>query len=226
MWKLSYDICNESLGFSVTSGLFGCKLGMTQVFNAERILVPVTVLEVWPGKVVQLKSRDRDGYDAVQLGFKEIAERRLNKPKLGHLKRHGSPPFRYLRELKKEGELELGQVLTVEIFSVGEQVDVIGTSKGKGFQGVMKRHNFSGGPASHGSMFHRAPGSLGASSYPSRVWKTQKLPGHMGSNRVTAQGLSIVDVRPDVNLVFVRGAVPGAVGGQVLIRKRPSRSRS
>ena len=210
----------------MTNGLLGRKLGMTQVFNVDRVLVPVTVLEVWPGKVVQLKSRDRDGYDAVQLGFKEIEERRLNKPKLGHLKRHNSSPFRYLRELKKEGELELGQVLTVEMFSVGEQVDVIGTSKGKGFQGVMKRHNFAGGPAGHGSMFHRAPGSLGASSYPSRVWKNQRLPGHMGDKRVTVQGLSIVEVRPDVNLVFVRGSVPGATGGQVLIRKRPNRLKS
>ena len=199
---------------------------MTQVFNTERILVPVTILEVWPGRVVQLKSSDRDGYDAVQLGFQEIAERRLNKPKLGHLKRHESVPFRCLREFEKEGELELGQVLTVGMFSVGEQVDVIGKSKGKGFQGVMKRHNFSGGPKSHGSMFHRAPGSMGASSYPSRVWKNQRLPGQMGNKQVSALGLSIVEVRPDVNLVFVRGAVPGAIGGQVLIRKRKNRSRS
>lgn len=210
----------------MTNGLLGCKLGMTQMFNAERVLVPVTVLEVWPGKVVQLKSNDRDGYDAVQLGFQDIAERRLNKPKLGHLKRHESSPFRYLREFKKEGELEPGQVLTVDMFSAGEEVDVIGKSKGKGFQGVMKRHNFSGGPAGHGSMFHRAPGSLGASSYPSRVWKNQRLPGQMGNKRVTAQGLRVVEVRPDVNLIFVRGAVPGAIGGQVLIRKRPNRSKS
>jgi len=209
----------------VTNGLLGCKLGMTQVFNAERVLVPVTVLEVWPGKVVQLKSSDRDGYDAVQLGFQEIAERRLNKPKRGHLKRHESSSLRYLREFKKEGELEPGQVLTVDMFSAGEQVDVIGKSKGKGFQGVMKRHNFSGGPKSHGSMFHRAPGSMGASSFPSRVWKNQRLPGQMGNKRVTAQGISIVEVRPDVNLIFVRGAVPGAIGGQVLIRKRPHRSK-
>lgn len=210
----------------MANGLLGCKLGMTQVFNAERVLVPVTILEVWPGKVVQLKSNDRDGYDAVQLGFRETAERRLNKPKLGHLKRHESPPFRRLREFKKDGELKPGQVLTVDMFSAGEKVDVIGKSKGKGFQGVMKRHNFSGGPAGHGSMFHRAPGSLGASSYPSRVWKNQRLPGQMGNKRVTAQGLSIIEVRPDVNLIFVRGAVPGAIGGQVLIRKRPNRLKS
>jgi large subunit ribosomal protein L3 len=210
----------------VTNGLLGCKLGMTQVFNAERVLVPVTVLEVWSGKVVQLKSADRDGYDAVQLGFQEIAERRSNKPKLGHFKRHESVPFRYLREFKKEGDVEPGQVLTVDMFSAGEKIDVIGTSKGKGFQGVMKRHNFAGGPAGHGSMFHRAPGSMGASSYPSRVWKNQRLPGHMGDKRVTAQGINIVEVRPDVNLIFVRGSVPGAIGGQVLIRKRTQRPKS
>ena len=127
---------------------------------------------------------------------------------------------------KKEGELEPGQVLTVEMFSVGEQVDVTGKSKGKGFQGAMKRHHFAGGPKSHGSMFHRAPGSMGASSYPSRVWKNQRLPGQMGNTRVTVQGLSIVEVRPDVSLIFVRGAVPGAIGSQVLIRKRPNRSKN
>jgi len=209
----------------VTNGLLGCKLGMTQVFNADRVLVPVTVLEVWPGKVVQLKSSDRDGYDAVQVGFREIAERRLSKAELGHFKRHESSLFRYLREFERVGELESGQALTVEMFSVGDQVDVIGQSKGKGFQGVMKRHNFSGGPKSHGSMFHRAPGSMGASSYPSRVWKNQRLPGRMGNRRVSAQGLSVVEVRPDVNLVFVRGAVPGAVGGQVIIRKRNNGSK-
>ena len=210
----------------MTNGLLGCKLGMTQVFNVEYVLVPVTVLEVWPGTVVQLKSGDCDGYDAVQLGFREIAERRLDKPRLGHFKRRGISPYRYLREFKKEGELEPGQVLTVEMFSVGEQVDVTGKSKGKGFQGAMKRHHFAGGPKSHGSMFHRAPGSMGASSYPSRVWKNQRLPGQMGNTRVTVQGLSIVEVRPDVSLIFVRGAVPGAIGSQVLIRKRPNRSKN
>lgn len=207
------------------NGLMGCKLGMTQVFNADRVLVPVTVIEVWSGTVVQLKSTDSDGYDAVQLGFKEIAERKLNKPRLGHLK-GASAAFRYLREFSKDAGLELGKVLTVEMFSAGERVDVIGQSKGKGFQGAMKRHNFSGGPKSHGSMFHRAPGSMGASSYPSRVWKNQRLPGQMGNKRVTVQGLDVVEVRPDVNLIFVRGAIPGAVGGQVLIRKRSSRSKS
>ena len=210
----------------MTNGLLGSKIGMTQMFTAERVLVPVTVLEVWPGQVVQVKSVARDGYDAVQLGFRETAEKRLNKPRMGHLKKHEQPLFRYLREFAKVGDVKSSQVVSIDLFAAGEKVDVIGKSKGKGFQGVMKRHNFAGGPASHGSMFHRSPGSLGASSYPSRVWKNQKLPGHMGDSRVTVQGLKIVEIRPELNLIFVRGAVPGAIGGQVMIRKRPSRLKS
>ena len=208
----------------MTNGIVGCKLGMTQVFDGQRVLVPVTVLEVWPGRVVQIKSNGCDGYDAVQLGFHNVGKQQLNKPALGHLKRHGSPPLRYLREFKREGTLNSDQVITAEMFSVGERVDVSGVSKGKGFQGVMKRHRFGGGPKSHGSMFHRAPGSVGASSYPSRVWKNQRLPGQMGNKRVTVQGLCIVEVRADVNLIFLRGAVPGAAGCQVLIRKRRHQS--
>lgn len=191
---------------------------MTQVFDQNR-LTPVTVIEAGPCRVVTVKTKERDGYEAVQLSFGEVKERKLSKAELGHLKKNQAPASRVLREFKKDGEPTVGQSVTVDIFKKGDWVDVIGVSKGKGFQGVVRRHHYAGGPESHGSMFHRHPGSIGASSYPSRVWKGKTLPGHMGAERVTTQRLKVVESRPDEHLLFVRGAIPGAANGIVVIRK-------
>jgi large subunit ribosomal protein L3 len=202
----------------MTNGLLGKKLGMTQIYD-ESVLEPVTVIEAGPCRVVAIKTRERDGYEAVQLSFGEVKERKLSRGELGHLKKHQAPAARYLREFKKTGDIAVGQVIKADLFKKGDWVDVVGVSKGKGYQGVMRRHNYSGGPESHGSMFHRAPGSIGSSSYPSRVWKNKALPGHMGSERVTVQRLKVIDARPEENLLFVRGAVPGGENGLVVVRK-------
>lgn len=204
----------------MVSGLIGKKLGMTQVYDDNRRLHPVTVIEAGPCRVTAVKTRDRHGYDAVQLGYAEVQERKLTKAQVGHLRAAGEEKcFKHLREFRGTPDCQVGDDVTVQLFEKGEVVHVQGTSKGKGFQGVMKRHNFAGGPASHGSMFHRAPGSIGSSSYPSRVWKNQALPGQMGNERVTVQGLTVIEIRPEENLVLIAGAVPGPVGGLVLIRK-------
>jgi len=199
-------------------GILGKKLGMTQVFEEDGRLVTVTVIEAGPARVVQKKEKSRDGYDALQVGYDEIRkEKNVTKPMKGHFKKTSSPPYRFLREIKMQG-FDAGDSITVDIFSKGEKVSITGRSKGKGFQGVMKRHNYKGGPGSHGSMFNRAPGSIGQSAYPSRVWKNKGLPGHMGDRRVTVKGLEIVDVRKEQNLMLVKGAVPGANGGYLIIR--------
>ena len=202
----------------MTNGLLGKKLGMTQVFDEAR-LTPVTVIEAGPCRVVTIKTKERDGYESVQLSFGEVKERKLSKAELGHLKKTEAPATRVLREFQKVGEVAVGQSIKVDIFKKGDWVDVIGISKGKGYQGVVKRHHYAGGPESHGSMFHRHPGSMGASSYPSRVWKGKTLPGHMGDQRITAQRLRVVESRPEENLLFVRGAVPGAANGLIVVRK-------
>lgn len=202
----------------MTNGLLGKKLGMTQIYDDSR-LTPVTVIEAGPCRVVTVKTKEKDGYEAVQLSFGEVKERKLSKAELGHLKKHQAPASRMLREFRKAGDVAIGQSITVDIFKKGDWVDVIGISKGKGYQGVVRRHHYAGGPESHGSMFHRAPGSIGSSSFPSRVWKGKTLPGHMGSERVTAQRLKVVDSRPEENLLFVRGAVPGATNGLLVVRK-------
>jgi large subunit ribosomal protein L3 len=199
-------------------GILGKKIGMTQVFTDDGRAYPVTVIEAGPCCVVQVKTRDNDGYEAVKIGFPEVKEKKLNKPESGIFKKAGVKPYRMLREFAASG-LKVGEFVTVDGFTKGDKVSVSGISKGKGFQGVMKRHNFSGGPGSHGSMFNRAPGSIGASSYPSRVWKNQKMAGHMGSERVTVKNLEIIDVRSDQNLLLIKGAVPGAVGSVVEIKK-------
>ena len=201
------------------SGLIGRKLGMTQVFDEDRRLLPVTVIKVAPGGITQVKTLERDGYEAVQVGFEEVKERKLNKPQLGHLNSKKARPWKHLKEFQKIESCEVGDLVKVDIFSKGEEIAVQGVSKGKGFQGVMKRHNYGGGPASHGSMFHRAPGSIGNSSYPSRVWKNKALPGQMGSELVTVKGLRVVEVRSEENLLLVLGSVPGSPGGLVVIRK-------
>ncbi len=199
-------------------GILGKKLGMTQIYKEDGKACPVTVVEAGPCCVLQVKTLDSDGYEAVKVGFSEIKERKLNKPLLGQFKKAGVKPYRLLREFPMGG-LRVGEFVTVELFAKGDTISVSGMSKGKGFQGVMKRHHFSGGPGSHGSMFNRAPGSIGASSYPSRVWKNQRLPGHMGSERVTVRNLEIVDVKTDQNLLLIKGAIPGAIGSVVEIKK-------
>ena len=203
----------------MTNGLLGKKLGMTQVFDGEGRLTPVTVIEAGPCRISRIRGKDTDGYEAVQLAFDEVKERKLNRPQIGHLKKHNLPPHRVLREFAKVGEAQIGQVVKADVFQKGDWVDVEGVSKGKGFQGVMKRHHYRGGPETHGSMFHRAPGSIGSSAYPSRVWKNKSLPGHMGDERVTVQRLRVMEVRADENLLFISGAVPGATGGMVAVRK-------
>jgi len=199
-------------------GILGKKLGMTQIYTEDGRAYPVTVIEAGPCCVVQVKTLEKDGYEAVKLGFIEVRDKKINKPESGVFKKAGIKPYRILREFQTGG-LTVGDFVKVDRFSKGDKVDVSGVSKGKGFQGVMKRHNFSGGPGSHGSMFNRAPGSIGASSYPSRVWKNQKLPGHMGSENVTVKNIEIVDVKAEQNLLLVMGAVPGANGSILEIKK-------
>jgi large subunit ribosomal protein L3 len=203
-------------------GLIGKKLGMTRIFDNDGLAMPVTVIETGPCFVVQKKTTDHDGYEALQMGFERRALTKCNKPAKGHFEKHGAKSsFKHLREFRVEDAagFEEGQEVTVEQFAIGDKVDVIGTSKGKGFAGTIKRWNFHRGPMGHGSMSHRAPGSIGASAYPSRVIKGKKLPGHMGNARVTIKNLEVVDVRPDENLLVVKGAIPGPRHGLVLIQK-------
>lgn len=200
-------------------GILGKKLGMTQIFTEDGKLYPVTVVEAGPCCVIQVKTLDNDGYEAVKLGFSEVRkEKRLNRPLSGMFKKAGVRPYRILKEFPMSG-LKVGELVTVGRFAKGDMVSVTGISKGKGFQGVMKRFHYAGGPGSHGSMFNRAPGSIGASSFPSRVWKNKGLPGHMGSERVTIKNLEIVDVKADQNLLLIRGALTGAKGTYLEIKK-------
>ena len=203
-------------------GLIGKKLGMTQIFDSEGLAVPVTVIEAGPCFVVQVKTGAKEGYQAVQVGFERRPLEKLNKPEKGHLQKHGAKSgFRYLRELRlsEAGSLAEGQEITVEQFAAGDRVNITGTSKGRGFAGTIKRYNFHRGPMSHGSMNHRAPGSIGASAYPSRVVPGKKLPGQMGNARVTTKNLEVIDVRPEDHLLLVKGAVPGPQRGLLFIRK-------
>ena len=195
------------------------KLGMTQRFTEEGRVERVTVLEAGPCPVIAIRTNDADGYEAVQLGFGAVREKALSKPELGHLKKAGAPPLRTLVEFRDEvGELTMGDTVTVENFEVGQIVKVAGVGKGKGFAGTIKRHNFHAGPKSHGSHNVRAPGSIGASATPSRVFKGIRGPGRMGGKRVTQKGLTIVELIPDRNLMLVRGSVPGPKGGTVEVR--------
>jgi large subunit ribosomal protein L3 len=195
------------------------KLGMTQVFNDDGRVERVTVLEAGPCPVTGIRTHDRDGYEAVQLAFGASKEKHLTKAELGHLRKADAPPMRHLVEFRDEaGELTVGETVTVAAFEPGQKVKIAGTSKGKGFQGTIKRHNFSRGPKSHGSHNVRAPGSVGASATPSRVFKGIRGPGQMGNKRITQKGLTIVDVRPEENLLLVRGAVPGPRNGVVEVR--------
>ena len=200
--------------------LLGRKLGMTQVWSEDDKLLPVTVIEAGPCVVTQVKTEKRDGYRAAQIGFGEVKAKRLNKPMAGHFAKSNVEPKRYLAEVRLgEGdEVKLGQTLTVESFADAKRVSVSGTSKGKGFAGVMKRHNFKGGPGGHGSHFHRAPGSIGQCATPARVFKGMKLPGHMGSETVTVRNLEVVKIDLEQNLLLVKGAVPGGKNALLTIR--------
>ena len=206
----------------MANGIIGKKLGMTQIFNEKGQVVPVTVIQAGPCVVVQRKTAQRDGYDAVQIGFVDPAGgKRASKPEKGHCEKHGVAPLRVLREMHVDAENELkeGDSVLVSSFSENTKVHVTGISKGKGFAGVMKRYNFSGGRASHGSMFHRAPGSIGASSDPSRVYPGRQMPGHMGAEQVTVRNLEVAKVDAENNLLLVKGAVPGHRGGYLVIKQ-------
>ena len=206
----------------MVTGILGTKIGMTQLFSDDGVVTPATVIKAGPCVVVQRKTVERDGYDAVQLGLVEDSPAKVNKPTAGHYKKANVPPTRIRREVgiaaDTDGPVE-GEQVVASLFVDGDRVDVIGLSRGKGFQGVMKRHGFSGGKATHGSMFHRAPGSIGASSYPSRVIKGMRGPGRMGGDRVTVRNLRVLQVDAQQHLLIVNGAVPGAPGGLLMVRK-------
>jgi large subunit ribosomal protein L3 len=210
----------------MVTGIIGRKVGMTQVFEADGTVVPGTVIKAGPCVVVQAKATGTDGYEAVQLGLVDPNAPKANKPTAGHFKKAAVPATRVRREvaLKTGGDApKPGDQVLVGMFAQGDRVDVIGNTRGKGFQGVMRRHNFAGGAATHGSMFHRAPGSIGASSYPSRVIKGMRAPGRMGGNRVTTLNLKIVQIDPENHLLVLKGAVPGAPGGSVVVRQAVAR---
>ncbi len=212
------------------NGILGIKLGMTQVFTDDGISVPCTVMQAGPCVIVQRRTKQTDGYEAVQLGLVEFVKaQRISKPMTGHFKKANAAPMRLLREVRlpeSAEETKVGDRVLVDGFAPGELVDVTGVSKGKGFQGGVKRWHYRGGDETHGSMFHRAPGGIGASSFPSRVWPGQHFPGHMGNERVTVKNLRVVKVDADENLLLVRGAVPGPTGCYLLIRKAKAAKRA
>ena len=205
----------------MSRGLLGKKLGMTGFFTSEGRYLPVTVIEAGPCVVTQIKTKATDGYDALQLGFGEKRKDRVNKPLQGHLKKSGDRCFQYLREFVVENpeEYNLGQEITVDMFKVGDRVDVVGTTKGRGFAGVIKRYGFHRGPMTHGSRNVRRPGSIGCSAWPAKVIKGKKMPGRYGNDRKTVRNLEIVDIRPEDNVILVKGAVPGAESGVMAVNK-------
>jgi len=207
-------------------GILGKKLGMTQIFTAEGIVVPVTVVEATPNVVTQIKTVEKDGYSAIQVGFEDAKEKSLNKPQKGHLAA-ANVLKKHLKEFRVDAveEFTVGQEIKADLFAAGEKIDVTGTSKGKGFQGPIKRHGQSRGPESHGSRYHRRPGSMGACSFPGRVFKNKKLAGHMGSVKVTVQNLEVVKVDADKNLILVKGAIPGPKGSMVTIKEAVKSSK-
>jgi len=203
-----------------TMGILGRKVGMTRVYNEHGRSIPVTVIEAGPCTVLQKKSTDNEGYDAIQVGFQEKKASRVNRPQAGHFKRSDSTGYYHVREFRVSNleEYELGQQISMkEILQIGDKIDISGRVKGRGFQGVIKRHGFAGGKATHGSMFHRAPGSIGCSAWPSRVVKGKKMPGQMGNNLVTLKNLTVIDIREDENILLVEGGVPGAKNGLISI---------
>ena len=207
-------------------GILGKKLGMTQILTEEGIVVPVTVVEAGPNVVTQVKTVEKDGYNAIQVGFEDAKEKSLNKPQKGHLAA-ANVLKKHLKEFRVDAveEFTVGQEIKADLFAAGEKIDVTGTSKGKGFQGPIKRHGQSRGPESHGSRYHRRPGSMGACSFPGRVFKNKKLAGHMGSVKVTVQNLEVVRVDADKNLILVKGAIPGPKGSMVTIKEAVKSSK-
>ena len=207
-------------------GILGKKLGMTKIFTEEGIVVPVTVVEAGPNVVTQVKTVEKDGYNAIQVGFEDAKEKSLNKPQKGHLAA-ANVLKKHLKEFRVDAveEFTVGQEIKADLFAAGEKIDVTGTSKGKGFQGPIKRHGQSRGPESHGSRYHRRPGSMGACSFPGRVFKNKKLAGHMGSVKVTVQNLEVVRVDADKNLILVKGAIPGPKGSMVTIKEAVKSSK-
>jgi large subunit ribosomal protein L3 len=206
----------------MVNGIIGRKVGMTQIFDADGTVHPATVIKAGPCVVVQAKTAQSDGYDAVQLGLVEDSPAKVGKPLAGHYKKAGVPPTRVRREVKPATGAEVpkvGDEVLASIFTTGERVDVIGTGRGKGFQGVVRRHHFGGGAATHGSMFHRAPGSIGASSFPSRVVKGMRMGGRMGGSQTTIHNMKVLRVDPENHLLIVEGGIPGAPTGYVVIRK-------
>jgi len=207
----------------MSRGLLGKKLGMSGVFSSDGKYVPVTVIQVGPCVVTQIKTEVTDGYNALQLGFEEKRDSRTNKPLKGHFKKSGAICFRFLREfaVEKPDEYILGQTVSPsEIFDIGEKIDVSGKTKGRGFTGVTKRHGFHGGRKTHGSKCHRIPGSIGCSAWPAKVVKGKKMPGHYGDSKKTVQNLEIVDIRPEANLVMLKGGVPGSPSGLIALHKK------
>ena len=207
-------------------GILGKKIGMTQIFTEAGEVVPVTVVEAGPNVVTQVKTVEKDGYNAIQVGFEDAKEKSLNKPQKGHLAAANTLK-KHLKEFRVDSveEYTVGQEIKADLFAAGEKIDVTGTSKGKGFQGPIKRHGQSRGPESHGSRYHRRPGSMGACSYPGRVFKNKKLAGHMGSVKVTVQNLEVVRVDADKNLILVKGAIPGAKGSVVTLKEAVKASK-
>ncbi len=227
MWRLNYrsglpvfQVYGRKTEYKMINGLIGIKHGMIQIFSADGRVIPVTVVEAGPCTVIRKKTIEKDGYESAQVSFMKAKEKHLTKPVLGHFKKYKVSPARHIVEFGGDmAAMNPGQEFTVEVFQEGDMVDVSGVTKGKGFQGVMKRHKFAGGPATHGSMFHRAPGSIGCSAYPSRVRKNKKLPGQMGNKRRTVQNLEVVGVRKEDNLLLIRGAIPGSKGSLVYVNK-------
>jgi large subunit ribosomal protein L3 len=205
----------------MVTGIIGRKIGMTQLFAEDGSVVPATVIKAGPCVVVQRKTANTDGYESVQIGLVDVKPAKVRKPLEGHYKKANVPPTRIRREVKlaANADAKVGDQILVTMFENGERVDIIGTSRGKGFQGVVKRHHFAGGAATHGSMFHRAPGSIGASSFPSRVVKGMRAAGRMGGERITVRNLRVAKIDAENNLLIVRGAIPGAPTGYVIIRK-------
>ncbi len=204
------------------AGILAKKLGMTQVFTQDGRVVPVTVVLAGPCTVAQKKTVATDGYDAIQLGFGETEFRKMNKARKGHLQKKNLKALSWLKEFRvsQVADYEVGQVLNLNLFKQGDVIDVTGVSKGKGFQGVIKRHHKAGGPRSHGSCFHRSTGSIGQRTYPGKVFKNMKLPGHMGDKQVTVRNLEVIEVRPEENLLFIKGALPGAYNAQLVIHNQ------
>lgn len=208
-------------------GILGKKLGMTQIFDEKGVLTPVTVVSAGPCQILQIKTKEKDGYSALQLGFDQKSKKATNKPQMGHFGKSGSDPLRFVREVRidNESEYEVGQTIDVNIFEKGEHVDVTGITKGRGFQGTIRRYHTRRGPETHGSRHHRRPGSSGASAHPSHVFKGKKNPGQMGSSRATTLNLTIIKTDKEKNLILIKGSVPGHINGYIMIRK-PVRKRN